>query len=147
MNIAENTLATILSRAWWTLLVRGLVAVAFAVLTWLQPGISLTALVLLFGWYALADGLLGVWAAIAGRQVHENWWVLLLWGLLGVGVGILTFVAPGITALVLLFYIAPFGQSAPARSKSWPRSGCAKRSRVSGYLSSPVSHRWRSACC
>jgi len=106
MNIAENTLATILSRAWWTLLVRGLVAVAFAVLTWLQPGISLTALVLLFGWYALADGLLGVWAAIAGRQVHENWWVLLLWGLLGVGVGILTFVEPGITALVLLFYIA-----------------------------------------
>lgn len=106
MNIAENTLASILSRTWWMLLVRGLVAVAFAVLTWLQPGISLAALVLLFGAYAMADGLLGVWAAIAGRQVNENWWVLLLWGLLGLGVGILTFAAPNVTALVLLFYIA-----------------------------------------
>jgi uncharacterized membrane protein HdeD (DUF308 family) len=106
MNIAENTLASILSRTWWMLLVRGLIAVAFAVLTWFQPGISLSALVLLFGAYVFADGLLGVGAAIAGRNEQENWWMLLLWGLLGIGVGILTLLQPGITALVLLFYIA-----------------------------------------
>lgn len=59
---------------------------------------------LLFGVYVMADGILGAWMAIAGRKEHEHWWVLLLGGLLGIG--ILTFVAPGITALVLLFYIA-----------------------------------------
>lgn len=106
MNIAENQLVKVFSRNWWVLLLRGLVAIAFGVLAWLQPGISLAALVLLFGVYVMADGILGAWMAIAGRKEHEHWWVLLLGGLLGIGVGILTFVAPGITALVLLFYIA-----------------------------------------
>lgn len=106
MNIVEKKLAAILFRNWWVLLLRGLAAIAFGVLIWLQPGISLAALVLLFGAYTMVDGILGVWTAIAGRKEHESWWALLLEGLLGIGVGILTFLAPGITALVLLFYIA-----------------------------------------
>jgi uncharacterized membrane protein HdeD (DUF308 family) len=61
---------------------------------------------LLFGAYALADGILSCWTAIAGRNDHEHWWVLLLEGLLGIGVGLLTFFAPGLTALALLYYIA-----------------------------------------
>lgn len=52
------------------------------------------------------DGILGIWAAITGRNEHESWGVLLLGGLLSTGVGILTFMAPGVTALALLFYIA-----------------------------------------
>lgn len=106
MNIEKNLLSNIFSQNWWVLLVRGLAAIVFGVLAWLLPGISLATLVLFFGAYALLDGILGVWHAIAGRKVHEDWWVLLLWGLVGIGVGILTFLAPGVTALVLLFYIA-----------------------------------------
>lgn len=106
MNTVEKQLATILSRNWWVLLLRGLAAIAFGILSWLLPGISLATLVLLFGAYTLADGILGIWTAITGRKEHEDWWVLLLWALIGVGVGILTFLAPGVTALALLFYIA-----------------------------------------
>ena len=102
----KNSLAGILSRGWWMLLLRGLVAIAFGVLTWMQPGISLAALILLFGAFALADGLLGVWTAVTGRKEHENWGLLLLGGLVGIGIGLLTFLAPGLTALALLFYIA-----------------------------------------
>ena len=106
MNVIEKRLASILNRSWWLLLLRGLAAVAFGVLTWFQPGISLASLVLLFGAYSMADGIMGCWTAIAGRNDHESWWVLLLQGLLGIGIGILTFLAPGLTALALLFYIA-----------------------------------------
>jgi uncharacterized membrane protein HdeD (DUF308 family) len=106
MSILEKHLATILARDWWMLLMRGLIAIAFGLLLWAQPGISLAALVLFFGAYVLADGILGVWSAFAGRKDHEDWWVMLLWGLTGIAIGILTFVAPGLTALVLLFYIA-----------------------------------------
>lgn len=106
MNLIEKHLAAILFRNWWVLLLRGLAAIAFGVLIWFQPGISLAALVLLFGAYAMVDGILGVWTAIAGRTEHEHWWVLLLEGSLGIGVGVLTFFAPGVTALALLFYIA-----------------------------------------
>jgi len=106
MNIVEKKLAAILFRNWWVLLVRGLVAIAFGVLVWFQPEISLAALVLLFGAYSMADGILGVWTAIAERKEREHWALLLLEGLLGIGIGILTFLVPGITALALVFYIA-----------------------------------------
>ena len=99
-------LASILRRGWWLLVLRGVAAIAFGVLTWIRPAISLAALVLLFGVYALADGLLGLWMALSGRRGNDHWWLLLLASLVGIGVGILTFAAPGITALALLFYIA-----------------------------------------
>jgi len=106
MDVLEKHLDAILARTWWVLLLRGIIAIAFGLLTWFQPGISLAALVLLFGAYVLADGILGVWAALAGRKNNEDWWVMLLWGLVGIGVGIVALLAPGITALALLFYIA-----------------------------------------
>jgi hypothetical protein len=70
------------------------------------PLLSLAALVLLFGTYCLVDGVFAVWTAIAGAKDQAHWWLLLLGGLVGIGIGILTFVAPAITALALLFYIA-----------------------------------------
>jgi uncharacterized membrane protein HdeD (DUF308 family) len=106
MNIVEKQLAAILSRNWWVLLLRGVIAIIFGVLVWVQPRISLEALVLLFGLYALVDGVLGVSTAITGQGEHEHRWLLLLWGLIGIGVGIMTIWAPGITALALLFYIS-----------------------------------------
>jgi len=106
METIGNRLAVILRRTWWMLLLRGLFAIVFGVLTWVLPGVSLAALVLLFGAYVMADGILGVWSAVAGRKEHEHWWVMFIAGLLGIAVGVLTFLAPGVTALVLLFYIA-----------------------------------------
>jgi uncharacterized membrane protein HdeD (DUF308 family) len=106
MNGLEKRLASVLVRSWWVLLLRGLAAIAFGLLTWFQPGVSLVALVFIFAAYSMADGILATWTAIAGREDHEYWRVLLLEGLLGIGVGIVTFLAPGITTLALLFYIA-----------------------------------------
>lgn len=106
MAFVHTGLAAIYFRHWWVILLRGLVAIGFGVLLWLQPGISLTALILLFGAFTMADGLLNTWTAIAERKDREYWWLLLLGGLLGVGVGLITFFAPGITAMALLFYIA-----------------------------------------
>lgn len=105
-TFAEQNLAAALGRNWWLLLLRGLAAIVFALLTWAQPGVSLAALVLVFGIYVLADGLLGVWSAIAKRRDNRHWWLLLLWGLVGIVVGVMTFIMPGITGLVLLMYIA-----------------------------------------
>jgi uncharacterized membrane protein HdeD (DUF308 family) len=102
----ENQLAAALSRNWWVLLLRGIIAITFGVLAWVAPGASIAALVVFFGAYVLLDGILGVVTAISGRNENESRWALLLWGLVGVGVGVLTFVVPGVTAVVLLFYIA-----------------------------------------
>jgi len=94
-----------LAKNWWLLLLRGICAILFGVLTFVWPGITLLTLVLLYGAYALVDGVLALAEAVMGGAPAPRWWLALV-GLLGIAVGILTFAWPGITALVLLLFIA-----------------------------------------
>lgn len=92
---------------WWSLALRGLAAVAFGVIALVWPGLTLTALVLLFGAYALVDGVATLASVIAHRhQLEGQPWLPVLHGVAGVGAGIVTFVWPSITAWALLFVIA-----------------------------------------
>jgi uncharacterized membrane protein HdeD (DUF308 family) len=104
-NDLAMDLARTLARHWWVVLLRGLVAIAFGVLTFTRPALSLAALLLFFGAFVFADGLLHVWTAVTDKE-HENRWLLLLGGLLGIGVGLLAFITPGLPAIAVLFYIA-----------------------------------------
>ena len=91
-----------LARNWWALALRGLVALMFGLLTLFLPGITLVTLILLFGAYALADGIFNI---IAFFRVASHHWALLIEGLIGIIAGILTFLWPAITALALLYVI------------------------------------------
>ena len=93
-----------LTRNWWVLLLRGVLAIVFAVFTVVRPGITLASLILLFGGLAFSDGVLHLIAAF--RSGSRNWWALLLAGIFGIGVGLVTFAYPGLTALMLLYFIA-----------------------------------------
>ena len=95
-----------LARNWWVVLLRGLAGIAFGVLTLVAPGISLAALVLLFGAYAFADGVLALVTAVRRHGTGSQWWMMLLEGIAGIAAGIVTLLWPGITALVLLYVIA-----------------------------------------
>lgn len=94
-----------LAKNWWLMLLRGIAAILFGILAFFWPGLTLLTLVLFYGAYALVDGVLAVVAAITGGAPAPRWWLAII-GLLGIAAGILTFVWPGITALVLLFFIA-----------------------------------------
>jgi uncharacterized membrane protein HdeD (DUF308 family) len=85
-------------------LVRGILAILFGIATLVMPGITLIVLVVLFGGYALVDGVVLSVLAIKDREIHPAWWLMLLTGLVSIGAGIVTFGWPGITA-VSLFYI------------------------------------------
>jgi uncharacterized membrane protein HdeD (DUF308 family) len=95
-----------LSRNWWIVLLRGVAGILFGIITLVAPEISLAALVLLFGAYAFADGVLAIVTAIRARGTTERWWMMLLEGVVGVAAGLVTLVWPGITTLVLLILIA-----------------------------------------
>jgi uncharacterized membrane protein HdeD (DUF308 family) len=92
-----------LTANWWALALRGLVAVLFGLLTFFLPGITLVTLVLLFGAYALVDGVFNV---IAFFRVASHQWALLIEGVVGIIAGVVTFAWPAITALALLYLIA-----------------------------------------
>src|SRR4051812_14208523 len=94
-----------LSRNWWAVSLRGLAGILFGIITFFAPAISLAALVLLFGAYALVDGVLAIVSAVR-RRGADRWWLLLLEGLVGIAAGVLTFLWPAITAIALLYVIA-----------------------------------------
>jgi uncharacterized membrane protein HdeD (DUF308 family) len=96
----------ILTRNWWALVVRGLLAIGFGVLalTWTQ--ITLISLTLLFGAFALLFGIVTLAMAVGGWHVREDRWLLLVEGALGVAIGLLTYRSPGLTAVTLVLYVA-----------------------------------------
>ena len=92
---------------WWLLLLRGIAAIAFGVLAFMWPDLTLLTLTYMWGFYAIADGVLALWAAIAGKggEIAPRWWLTVV-GIAGILAGLLAFVWPGMTALVLLMFIA-----------------------------------------
>jgi uncharacterized membrane protein HdeD (DUF308 family) len=100
-----------LVKNWWLLLLRGVASILFGVLALAWPGLTLLVLVVLFGAYALADGILALAAAISGTNGPGSRWWLAVVGFLGIGMGILTMLFPGITGVALLVFIALWAMS------------------------------------
>lgn len=89
------------ARDWWVMLFRGVLAILFGIMAFSMPGLTVAALVLLYGAYVLVDGVMAVWV---GGRAHTWWFVLL--GIVAILVGIYTFMFPGITAVALLYFVA-----------------------------------------
>jgi len=88
------------AKNWWGLLLRGILAIVFGVLAFAVPGITLISLAMLYGAYALVDGILSIWFGLGSRA-----WALVLFGLLGIAAGIFTLYLPWGTAVALLYMI------------------------------------------
>lgn len=95
-----------LARNWWVLMIRGICAILFGVLAFIWPALTLYVLMILFGAYALVDGVTTLVLSFAGRGEGQSWGSMLIVGLLGIAAGIITFLMPGLTAVMLLFIIA-----------------------------------------
>jgi uncharacterized membrane protein HdeD (DUF308 family) len=91
---------------WWALALRGAIAILFGLAALLRPDIALEALILLFGAYALVDGVFAIVGVFGGTRGGTPRWLLLIEGIAGILAGIIAFVLPGLTALVLLYLIA-----------------------------------------
>jgi uncharacterized membrane protein HdeD (DUF308 family) len=92
--------------SWWAMVLRGIAAIVFGVLAFIWPHITLSVLILLFGAYALVDGIFSIIAGIKTHSENKRWWLLLILGLLSVAAGVYAFIMPAITAIILLVLIA-----------------------------------------
>jgi len=102
----ETEMLEYLRRNWGWIVLRGVSAILFGVLALARPGITLGVLVIMWGVYAIADGLLSI---AAGLQIRDNGrplWSFFVVGALGLAAGVFTFKWPDLTALVLLMSIA-----------------------------------------
>jgi uncharacterized membrane protein HdeD (DUF308 family) len=91
---------------WWALALRGVIAILFAILTFVVPGLTLTAIVLLFGAYALIDGVFALISAVRAAHGHGRWGAFLLEGTVGIIAGLITLAAPAVTLAFLIYVVA-----------------------------------------
>jgi uncharacterized membrane protein HdeD (DUF308 family) len=100
-------MSTFIYGNWWMVALRGVAALAFGLFAFLLPGVTLATLLLWFGAFAVVDGALDLLSAVRGRAgVHPPWWAALARGVIGIAVGVVTFLWPALTAISLLYLVA-----------------------------------------
>jgi len=91
----------------WALGISGALSIVFGVVILIWPGISLYAMVILFGAFSLANGIVNLATAISGRIKQGRGWLAVA-GLLGIAVGVVVFLWTGMSALALLYVIGVY---------------------------------------
>jgi uncharacterized membrane protein HdeD (DUF308 family) len=95
----------VLADNWWAVALRGLFAILFGIVSFAMPGAAMLALALIFGAYSIADGIFNIVLAVRGARKHERWGLFLVNGLLGILIGIIAAIWPGITVLAFVFMV------------------------------------------
>ncbi len=95
-----------LAKWWWTLVVRGVVAIVFGLLAFVAPTFGIAMLVALFAVWALIDGVGSLLAGIRTRGQDRSWWIEILEGVVGIAAGVVALLLPGFAAEVLVLLIA-----------------------------------------
>ena len=97
MNLAKN---------WWMFLVRGILAILLGLIALFWPEVAFVSLVLIIGVFALVNGIIAIVSAFTSNAKSEHWWWLILEGVLGIGLGLLTIFQPQAMAKAWLILIA-----------------------------------------
>jgi uncharacterized membrane protein HdeD (DUF308 family) len=103
---APDVVEGIMSGLWWAIALRAAAAILLGVIAIFMPGPTLAAIVIVFGIYAIVDGILAIIAAVRGFRRKERWWPMLLEGLVGIVAGAIAIFLPGIGALALTYLVA-----------------------------------------
>jgi uncharacterized membrane protein HdeD (DUF308 family) len=104
--LGDREMVRNLAQNWWALVIRGVAGVLFGIGALVWPPAAVAALVLLFGAYALVDGIFNIVAAVHAPREGRRWGWLMVSGVIGIATGLITFFFPGITALALVVLVA-----------------------------------------
>jgi uncharacterized membrane protein HdeD (DUF308 family) len=96
----------IVSGLWWSLAIRGVLAIVFGLVAFFYTGQTILALVYVFGAFALLSGIATLVAAVRAGEAHQRWGWLAASGLIGVAAGVVCFVYPNPTALAFVYIVA-----------------------------------------
>jgi uncharacterized membrane protein HdeD (DUF308 family) len=98
--------AKIVSGIWWSLVIRGVLAILFGLVTFFYTGQTITALIYVFGVFALLSGAVTLVAAVRTGEAHRRWGWLAASGLISVAAGVVSLVNPNATALAFVYLVA-----------------------------------------
>ena len=91
---------------WGALMARAAVAIVLGIIAFMMPGVTLASIVMLFGIYAIADGVLAIVAAVRGIKEGDRWGWMTVEGVLGILAGLIALFFPGLGGLTLTLLVA-----------------------------------------
>ncbi len=92
--------------SWWSLLIKGTVAIIIGILALKWPGAMRDLAVNLIGVFFLIVGIVATVGALMHRKESDKWIVMLVPGLLGIVIGVIAIAAPAVIATILIYLIA-----------------------------------------
>ena len=95
----------LLARNWWAFAIRGIIGIIFGIIAIFLPATAFLSLVLVFGIFALIDGIFSIAAVFVSGAHSESWWWLVIEGVFGILIGILTLIQPAAMAFAWIFVI------------------------------------------
>ena len=104
MTMALGTVE--LARYWWAFILRGVLAIIFGIIAFVSPPTTIAVLVLLFGAWALVDGVFHIAGAMRDRSMTRSFWLTILEGVVSIIAGVLALAFPDVAAASLLLIIA-----------------------------------------
>jgi len=105
-NTLSDSMAELFRHNWWVLALRGLAAVLFGILAFIWPGITIFTLVLLFGAYALVNGIFALVVCFKSPRRTRRFGSLIFGAVISIAAGIIALIWPGMTAFSLVIVIA-----------------------------------------
>jgi uncharacterized membrane protein HdeD (DUF308 family) len=95
-----------LTRNWWLVVIRGVLAILFGLVALFWPGVTWLVLILLFGVYVIMDGVFAMLSGVVRTRYSPRWWMFLLEGVVSVAAGVIVLMRPGLASLVIIIVIA-----------------------------------------
>jgi len=102
----DDAMSARLAENWGWVLLRGILAILVGVITFAVPFVALQSFILLFAAYMLADGVVGIVAAVRAARARERWGWLVFEGLLNILVGLAALFYPGIAMLTFVLLMS-----------------------------------------
>jgi uncharacterized membrane protein HdeD (DUF308 family) len=93
-------------RSWWTLLIKGIVAIVIGILALAMPGSMRDLAVKFLGLFVLLVGIVATVGALMHRRESDKWIVMLIPGLVGIIIGVLALAVPAVITAILIYLIA-----------------------------------------
>ena len=91
---------------WKMMTARGVFSIIFGLLALAWPVATLFSIAILFGAYALVDGIFALSTAFRRAREHSTWGLAILEGIIGIAAGVVTLFYPALTFFILLYTIA-----------------------------------------
>ena len=101
-----GAMGDVLARNWGWVMLRGVLGIIIGVLALAMPMAAIGALVLLFAFYAIADGIVAIVSAVRAASKDQRWGWYLVSGLVSLGAAAVALFMPIVAVKVFLYIMA-----------------------------------------